>query len=42
MRKFFTQLRRFDAYPKTTEDFSIKTFQGAASKCLKSNLEIIF
>ena len=26
------RLRRFDAYPKTLEDFRIKTFGGAAGK----------
>lgn len=25
----FSRLRRFDAYPKTLEDFRIKTFSGA-------------
>ncbi len=25
-----SRLRRFDAYPKTLEDFRIKTFSGAA------------
>ena len=25
-------LRRFDAYPKTLEDFRVKTFGGAAGK----------
>ena len=28
----FGSLRRFDAYPKTMEDFRIKTCGGAASK----------
>lgn len=26
---FFEKLRRFDAYPKTLEDFRVKTFGGA-------------
>ena len=29
----FGSLRRFDAYPKTMEDFRIKTCGGATSKC---------
>ena len=29
---FFEKLRQFDAYPKTLEDFRVKTFGGAASK----------
>lgn len=28
------RLRQFDAYPKTLEDFQIKTFSGAAGKFL--------
>ena len=27
---FFDRLKRFDAYPKTLEDFRVKTFSGAA------------
>jgi hypothetical protein len=27
---FFSRLRRFDAYPKTLDDFREKTFSGAA------------
>ena len=27
---FMNRLRRFDAYPKTLEDFRVKTFGGAA------------
>ncbi|KAB0797586.1 hypothetical protein PPYR_06649 [Photinus pyralis] len=30
MNKIVGHLRSLDAYPKTTEDFSVKTFQGAA------------
>lgn len=26
----FTKLKRFDAYPKTLEDFRVRTFSGAA------------
>ena len=26
----FSKLRKFDAYPKTLEDFRVKTFSGAA------------
>lgn len=26
------QIRKFDAYPKTLEDFRVKTFSGAAGK----------
>ena len=29
------KVRQFDAYPKTLEDFRVKTFGGAASKCLQ-------
>lgn len=29
-KDLFTTLKRFDAYPKTLEDFRIKTFGGAA------------
>ena len=32
------RLRRFDAYPKTLEDFRIKTFGGAAGKLRRSML----
>ena len=32
----FGSLRRFDAYPKTMEDFRIKTCGGATSKFTKS------
>lgn len=28
-------LRKFDAYPKTLEDFRVKTFGGAAGKWIK-------
>jgi len=28
----FSRLRQFDAYPKTLEDFRVKTFSGAAGK----------
>ena len=31
-QSFFTKLRRFDAYPKTLEDFRVKTFGGAAGE----------
>lgn len=31
-KDLFTTLKRFDAYPKTLEDFRIKTFGGAAGK----------
>lgn len=27
-------LRKIDAYPKTLEDFRVKTFGGALSKCI--------
>jgi len=29
---FFTKLKDFDAYPKTLEDFRVRTFSGAAGK----------
>lgn len=29
----FGKLKQFDAYPKTLEDFRVKTFGGAASRC---------
>ena len=29
-------LKRFDAYPKTLEDFRVKTFGGAAGKFVSS------
>ena len=29
---FLGKLKQFDAYPKTLEDFRIKTYGGAASK----------
>lgn len=32
------KLRRFDAYPKTLEDFRVKTFGGAASESFLSSL----
>lgn len=28
----FGRLKQFDAYPKTLEDFRVKTFSGATSK----------
>jgi len=31
---FFGKLRQFDAYPKTLEDFRVKTYGGAASMSL--------
>lgn len=42
MKKVFVSLRKFDAYPKTTEDFSIKTFQGATSKYHCFNLKNLY
>ena len=32
-KDLISTLRRFDAYPKTLEDFRVKTFGGAAGKC---------
>ena len=32
-KDLMSTLRRFDAYPKTLEDFRVKTFGGAAGKC---------
>ena len=34
----FNRLRQFDAYPKTLEDFRVKTYSGAAGKftCLST------
>ena len=29
----FRKLKQFDAYPKTLEDFRIKTYGGATSEC---------
>ncbi len=29
---FMTRLKQFDAYPKTLEDFRVKTYGGATSK----------
>lgn len=29
---FLGKLKQFDAYPKTLEDFRVKTYGGAASK----------
>lgn len=31
-KSLFEILKNYDAYPKTLEDFQIKTFTGAASK----------
>ena len=33
-KRLFESLRRFDAYPKTLEDFRVKTFGGATGKSL--------
>ena len=33
-KDFFDKLRRFDAYPKTLEDFRVKTYGGAAGTLL--------
>lgn len=30
-------LRRLDAYPRTLEDFSVRTVSGAAGKCVRTN-----
>ena len=32
-KDLMSTLRRFDAYPKTLEDFRVKTFGGAAGEC---------
>ena len=32
-KDLMSTLRWFDAYPKTLEDFRVKTFGGAAGKC---------
>jgi len=32
-RDIWTRLRQLDAYPKTLEDFRIKTFSGATGEC---------
>ena len=42
MRDVFDRLRQFDAYPKTLEDFRIKTFGGAIGKFTKIKLKKIF
>lgn len=34
MSQIFDKLRLFDAYPKTLEDFRVKTFGGAAGELL--------
>lgn len=34
-------LRKFDAYPKTLEDFRVKTFGGAAGKWIKLVSEVL-
>ena len=34
----FSRLRQFDAYPKTLEDFRVKTFSGAAGT---SNVSLV-
>ena len=39
---FFGKLRQFDAYPKTLEDFRVKTYGGAASMSLLGSLRILF
>ena len=33
MADFLGRLKQFDAYPKTLEDFRIKTYSGAGSEC---------
>ena len=35
-RDILTRLRQLDAYPKTLEDFRIKTFSGATGEVLGS------
>lgn len=37
-----SRLRRFDAYPKTLEDFRVKTFSGAAGEAVYDPLSLIF
>ena len=34
----FSTLKRFDAYPKTLEDFRVKTLGGGAGVCVISQL----
>lgn len=31
---FMSRLKQFDAYPKTLEDFRVKTYGGATSECV--------
>lgn len=40
-QSFLAQLRRFDAYPKTLEDFRVKTFGGAAVTIISGLLMVI-
>ena len=35
----FSTLKRFDAYPKTLEDFRVKTLGGGAGVCNKSTAQ---
>lgn len=35
---FMSKLRKFDAYPKTLEDFRVKTLTGATGQSLSSVL----
>ena len=39
---FFRKLQQFDAYPKTLEDFRVKTFAGAAGESEKCLVEVVF
>lgn len=38
---FFTKLKNFDAYPKTLEDFRVRTFSGAAGNNLLAAFHLI-
>lgn len=37
--KLSEKLRQFDAYPKTMEDFSVKTYGGAIGTIKETNLK---
>lgn len=40
-RDLINRLRQFDAYPKTLEDFRIKTYAGAIGEYLKLLTELL-
>ena len=41
MENLLNNLKNFDAYPKTMEDFRVRTYSGAAGKCFAHLQEML-